>query len=242
MHPLVLCYHAVSDGWNHQLSVGPAAFEGQLRSLRRRGFRGVDVETALDGPRRGLHVTFDDAYRSVANAIPILERLHVPATVYACPGYADEGRPLDVPELADEALAHPEELATMGWDELRGLVERGVEIGSHAVSHPHLPRLSEAEIEQELVDSRARLEDGLGRPCRFLAYPYGEHDARVRAAARRAGYVAAFALARTAPKSRDPFALTRVDIYRKDNAVTTTLKTSVLRRPVAALRRVARPG
>ena len=102
--------------------------------------------------------------------------------------------------------------------------------------------LSEAEIAQELADSRARLEDGLGRPCRFLAYPYGEHDERVRAAARRAGYVAAFALARTATKPRDPFALTRVDIYRKDNAVTTTLKTSVLRRPVAALRRVVRPG
>ena len=85
---------------------------------------------ALAALAAGCHVTFDDAYRSVANAIPILERLQVPATVFACPGYADEGRPLDVPELADEALAHPEELATMGWEELRGLVERGVEIGS----------------------------------------------------------------------------------------------------------------
>jgi peptidoglycan/xylan/chitin deacetylase (PgdA/CDA1 family) len=242
MQPLVLCYHAVSDGWNHQLSVGPAAFARQLRGLRRRGFRGVGAEAALDGARRGLHVTFDDAFRSVANAIPILERLHVPATVFACPAYVDEGRPLDVPELAAEALAHPEELATMGWDELRTLVERGVEIGSHAVSHPHLPRLSDAEIEQELSDSRARLEEGLGRPCRFLAYPYGEHDERVRAAAQRVGYAAAFALANTATKPRDLFALSRVDIYRKDNSVTTTLKTSFLRRPVGALRRIARPG
>ena len=241
MHPLVLCYHAVSDGWNHQLSVGPAVFERQLRGLRRRGFRGVGAEAALDGARRGLHVTFDDAYRSVANAIPILERLRVPATVFACPAYADEGRPLDVPELAAEALAHPEELATMGWEELRNLVELGVEIGSHTVSHPHLPRLSDAEIDQELSDSRARVEEGLGRPCRFLAYPYGEHDERVRAAARRVGYTAAYALANTAMKPRDFFALPRVDIYRKDNSVTTTLKTSFLRRPVAALRRLTQP-
>jgi peptidoglycan/xylan/chitin deacetylase (PgdA/CDA1 family) len=239
MRPLVLCYHAVSDGWDHQLSVGPAAFERQLRTLTLRGFRGVPADTALNGGR-GLHVTFDDAFRSVVNALPVLERLGLTATVFACAAYADEGRPLDVPELAAEASAHPEELATMSWDELRALTERGVEIGSHTVSHPHLPQLSEAEIRTELVDSRARFEDELGGPCRFLAYPFGEHDSRVRAAARRAGYAGAFALASTAPEPRDEFALPRVDLYRKDNRLSTILKTSPLRRPAAALRRALR--
>jgi peptidoglycan/xylan/chitin deacetylase (PgdA/CDA1 family) len=232
---LVLCYHAVSDGWDHQLSVGPAAFERQLRTLTLRGFRGVAADAALNGSR-GLHVTFDDAFRSVTNALPILERLRLPATVFACAAYADEGRPLDVPELAAEASAHPDELATMSWDELRALTDRGVEIGSHTVSHPHLPQLSEEEIRTELVDSRARFEDELGGPCRFLAYPFGEHDSRVRAAARRAGYAGAFALATGADK-RDDFALPRVDLYRKDNRLSTILKTSPLRRPAAALRR-----
>jgi peptidoglycan/xylan/chitin deacetylase (PgdA/CDA1 family) len=235
MRPLVLCYHAVSDGWEHQLSVGAGAFERQLRTLTLRGLRGVSADAVLDG-NRGIHVTFDDAFRSVVNALPILERLGVPATVFACAGYAEQGRPLDVPELAAEASAHPDELATMSWDELRALRERGVEIGSHTVSHPHLPQLSEAEIQSELTDSRARLEDELGEPCRFLAYPYGEHDARVRAAARRAGYAAAFALASTA-EPRDEFALSRVDLYRKDNRLSTILKTSMLRRPAAAVRR-----
>ena len=241
MRPLVLCYHAVSDGWEHQLSIGPAAFDRQLRALARRGFRGVTAEETLNGTR-GVHVTFDDAFRSVTNALPILERLRVPATVFACSAYADEGATLAVPELAAEASAHPEELATMGWDELRGLVERGVEIGSHTVSHPHLPLLSDAEIEGELADSRARLEERLGRPCRFLAYPFGEHDERVRAAARRVGYAAAFALAATATDSRDPYALPRVDLYRKDTTLSTALKTSFLRRPAAALRQVLQRG
>ena len=128
----------------------------------------------------------------------------------------------------------------MGWEELRGLVERGVEVGSHTVNHPHLPRLSDAEIEEELADSRGRLEEGLGRPCRILAYPYGEHDERVRVAAARVGYAAAFALASTAIP-RDSFALSRVDLYRRDGIVSTTLKTSFLRRPAAARRRVLRP-
>lgn len=232
---LVLCYHAISDGWDHQLSVGPAAFERQLRTLTLRGFRGVAADAALNGSR-GLHVTFDDAFRSVTNALPILERLRLPATVFACAAYADEGRPLDVPELAAEASAHPDELATMSWDELRALTDRGIEIGSHTVSHPHLPQLSEEEIRTELVDSRARFEDELGGPCRFLAYPFGEHDSRVRAAARKAGYAGAFALANGAD-NRDDFALPRVDLYRKDNRLSTILKTSPLRRPAAALRR-----
>ena len=124
----------------------------------------------------------------------------------------------------------------MTWDELRALTERAVEIGSHTLNHPHLPQLSEAEIGTELVDSRARFEDELRGPCRFLAYPYGEHDSRVRAAARRAGYAAAFALA-TGADNRDDFALPRVDLYRKDNRISTILKTSPLRRPAAAVRR-----
>jgi peptidoglycan/xylan/chitin deacetylase (PgdA/CDA1 family) len=231
----VLCYHAVSDGWEHQLSVGPAAFERQLRTLALCGLRGAPADAAVNRGR-GLHVTFDDAFRSVANAVPILERLGLPATVFACAAYADEGRPLAVPELAAEASAHPEELATMSWDELRALAERGVEIGSHTVSHPHLPQLSEAEIRDELAESRSRFEDELGRPCRFVAYPYGEHDSRARAAARRAGYGLAFALASTA-QPRDDFALPRIDLYRKDNRISTILKTSPLRRPVAAVRR-----
>ena len=82
----------------------------------------------------------------------------------------------------------------MDWDELRSLADDGIEIGSHTVSHPHLTRLDDATLRLELVDSRERVEDEIGRPCRFLAYPFGEEDGRVRRAARDAGYEAAFAL------------------------------------------------
>ncbi len=242
--PLVLCYHAVSETWEHALSVRPAAFERQLRSLAWRGYRGVSASDALTAGGRAVHVTFDDAYKSVANALPVLEQLGLPATVFACAGYADTGRPLAVPELAGEAAAHPDELATMDWDELRALAERGVEVGSHTVSHPHLPRLSDAEIDSELRESRTQIEDELGRPCRVMAYPYGEHDARVRAGAQRAGYDVAHSLASQTPrKEGGPFAVRRIDLYRGDGVVVTTLKTSILRNPAeSALGFVRRRG
>ena len=242
MQPLVLCYHGISDFWNHQLAVTTDAFEQQLRLLLRRGYRPVPAAETVAGRGRVLHVTFDDAYRNVADAVPILERLQVPATVFACTGFASDGRPLDVPEVASAAAADPEHMATMDWDMLRGLVERGVDIGSHTINHPHLPQLADEELDRELRDSRSRLEDQLGRPCKFLAYPYGDDDERVYRAAERAGYEGAFSL-RGADR-HDRFAIPRVDIYRKDTSLHVWLKTSFLRgaavRVASGLRRVGR--
>jgi peptidoglycan/xylan/chitin deacetylase (PgdA/CDA1 family) len=232
--PLVLCYHSISDAWEHALAVAPRAFERQLRSLLRRRYRPLAAGELLAGSRRGLHVTFDDAYRSVLGAVPTLRRLGLPATVFASTGFAEGGRPLDVPELAAEAAAQPHELATMTWDELRGIAADGVEIGSHTISHPHLTRLSDADLDRELGDSRTQLEDELGRPCRFFAYPYGEHDRRVRDAVRRAGYQAAFALAAGADRG-DPYALPRIDLYRRDSLLRATLKTSFVKPHGSAL-------
>jgi peptidoglycan/xylan/chitin deacetylase (PgdA/CDA1 family) len=211
---LVLCYHAVSDGWEHSLSVRPAAFERQLRFLVCL-YRPVTAAEIVHGRGRLLHVTFDDAFRSVDAALPALERLGVPATVFACTDLAGEGLPLAVPELAAEAAAHPAELSTHAWERLRELADRGVVIGSHTCSHPHLPRLGDDELDRELQESRACLEDELGRPCRFLAYPFGDEDGRVRAAARRAGYESAFALPGDVA-APDDFAVPRLGVWRRD--------------------------
>jgi peptidoglycan/xylan/chitin deacetylase (PgdA/CDA1 family) len=232
--PIVLCYHAVSGSWEDPLSVRPGTLELQVRSLLWRGYRPGRAADALAGRGRILHVTFDDAYRSVENALPRLDRLGVPVTVFACPDYADDGRPLAVPELEAEAEAHPRELATMDWSMLRGLVDDGVEVGSHTVTHAHLTRLSDADLERELRGSRERLEDELGRPCRYLAYPYGESDARVEAAARDAGYEGAFALPGIGrPLNR--YAFPRLGIWRKDGLSRMTLKASPLVRRLVGM-------
>jgi peptidoglycan/xylan/chitin deacetylase (PgdA/CDA1 family) len=218
VRPLVLCYHAVSDTWPHQLSVTPEALEAQLQLLLRHGYRPVTVAEAVSGSGKLLHVTFDDAFTSVQQALPILERLGVPATVFACTGYADDPRPLSVTELADELHTHADELRTMSWGELRELDGRdGIEVEAHTVSHPHLPALSDEELEEELTASKRRLEEELDRPCRFLAYPFGDCDDRVRAATRSAGYEAAFGLPGD-PTGNDRFDLFRVGVWRRDGA------------------------
>lgn len=218
----------MSDGWPDPLAVRPRLFERQLRSLLRRGFRSVPAADALSRTGRLLHVTFDDAFRTVLKALPILERLGAHATVFACSGYAAEGRPLLIRELATRARGYEEELATMDWDALRAAAERGVEIGSHTIGHVHLPQLSDAELRRELDESREQIGDELRRPCRFLAYPFGESDERVEAAARAAGYAAAFSLRPRRGSPLDPYAVPRVDVYRADGPLRFRLKTSGL--------------
>jgi peptidoglycan/xylan/chitin deacetylase (PgdA/CDA1 family) len=232
---LILCYHSVSKVWPHPLSVTPDAFRRQVTSLARAGLPPLSAQALADGSRRGVHVTFDDAYRDILAVVPLLEKLRLPTTVFASTAYADDGRALDVPELAGDVAAQPDALATMTWAELRELAERAIEIGSHTVTHPHLTQLSDDELDRELRESRARIEDELGRPVRLLAYPYGEHDARVHAAARRAGYAAAFA---QWPGSsvRNAYALPRVSFYRADSLRRAMFKTTKLGPPLASAR------
>ena len=232
---LALCYHSVSDGWDHALSVTPAEFREQVTSLARSGVPPVSAEALARGERRGLHVTFDDAYKDVLAVLPLLEELRLPTTVFVSTAFADEGRPLAVPELAADAAAYPDLLATMDWDELRGIAERGVEIGGHTVSHPHLRELGDAELGRELGESKQRIEDEIGRPARLLAYTYGEHDDRVQEAVRRAGYAVAFAQW-PGSSMRNPFALPRVSVYRGDSLRRVTLKTTRLGPLIASAR------
>ena len=160
--PLIVCYHAVSETWPDPLAVEPRMLEAQLRAFLRYGFRPVTGSQVLTEGRRLLHVTFDDAFRSVLGALPVLERLKIPATVFACPSLADSGLPLAVSELEEAIARYPTELCTMRWEELKELSAHGVTIGSHTLSHPHLTKLSDRELHLELRESRERIEDELG--------------------------------------------------------------------------------
>jgi peptidoglycan/xylan/chitin deacetylase (PgdA/CDA1 family) len=167
---------------------------------------------------RRVRASFDDAFRSAASVFPALMESGIPITIFVCSGYARAGAPLTIPELEGD---DPAELATMTWDELRGHVGRGIDIGSHGMRHAHLARLTDEELRRELLDSKHEIEDELGLDCPHLAYPYGEHDERVRAAARAAGYERAYGLV---DDGRDPYALRRLDLYRRHTPVRALLR------------------
>ena len=51
-----------------------------------------------------------------------------------------------------------------------------VTIGSHDMNHVPLPNSSYDEQERELVDSKKMIEELIGLPVKYLAYPYGQHN------------------------------------------------------------------
>lgn len=217
----MLCYHALSPDWPAALSTTPERFEEQLEWLVGRGYRGATFAQALSDPpaKRTLAVTFDDGYRSVLElAKPIMDRLGLPGSIYVPTSHAGKPGPM-VWEGIDQWLGgpHEHELHCLGWDELRGLADAGWEVGSHTRSHPHLTRLGDPELADELEGSRAACEEGLGRPCRTIAYPYGDVDARVVEAARRAGYQAAASLPTGRFSRGEPLDWPRVGVYNADD-------------------------
>lgn len=188
---LVLCYHAVSDGWSSYLAVTPHQMARQLGFLVDRGFRGATFEQAVTSPpaRRTLAVTFDDGYRSVmTHALPILERLGLPGTVFVPTDFVGRDGPMSWPGI-ERWLGgpHEEELVGMSWQELRSLTEAGWEIGSHTCSHPRASQLDDDALLRELSESRRICEEQLGA-CLSLALPYGDGDERAIPAAEEAGY------------------------------------------------------
>src|SRR3954451_879132 len=184
---LVLCYHALSPDWPAALSTTPERFREQLELLLARGYRGATFAGALAAPAGGrtFAVTFDDAYRSVLErARPIMDELGVPGTVFVPTDWAGSPEPMRW-EGIDQWLGgpHEPEMVCMRWQELRELLGAGWEVGSHTCSHPHLTRFDAGSLKRELVGSRKACSEGLGAPCRSIAYPYGDVNARVVAAA-----------------------------------------------------------
>jgi peptidoglycan/xylan/chitin deacetylase (PgdA/CDA1 family) len=93
-----------------------------------------------------------------------------------------------------------------GWDELRQLDAALVTVGSHSMTHPILPSMSDGEIEIELRDSRRMIEAKLAGSAEFFSYPNGDVDERTLASVRRHYRAAVTSNAGT-----------RVDPYRMPN-------------------------
>jgi len=224
---LVLCYHAVSERWPASLSVTPEALRRQLTALVDAGWQGTRFTRALtEAPaRRALVVTFDDAFVSVgALAAPVLAELGLPGTLFVPTDWP--GRRMVWPGIDGwVGTEHEPELQAMGWDAIGELADAGWEVGAHTCSHPRLTQVADDDVlRHELVDGRAAVERELARPCRSIAYPFGDVDDRVRSAAAAAGYEAGAGLGAQAFVRASRLEWPRVGVYHEDGALRFRLK------------------
>jgi len=187
--PTVLVHHGVGDATPESDPVGlvvpPDKLRSQLRLLTRLGYRFRTAEDLLANngtfppPSDTACATFDDGLVSdLRVAAPLLEELGIRGSFYICPGLWG----------SQHALINGEGGRLLTRDETAELSARGMEVGSHAMTHGDLRKLDDAALDAELTESKAAIEEVTGKGCRVIAYPFGLHDERVESAAMRAGY------------------------------------------------------
>jgi peptidoglycan/xylan/chitin deacetylase (PgdA/CDA1 family) len=249
-----LCYHSIAPEGPRYLTISADLFERQLALLRRRGYRSGDLDALAElsagrvvGPTAFL--TFDDGFvDNFETALPLLREHGFGAFVFVLPPLLDTGGNFEWPEMAEDLERHRETMRSVTWPMLEQMREGGFEVGSHTLSHPHLPRLAGEELREELWQSRAAIKERLGS-CDTIAYPFGEWSPEVAAAAADCGYSFAFTLPTVSgQRQATPLSIPRVNVDYRDDERRFAAKLSpwgrrlLLSSAVAAVRRRRRGG
>lgn len=112
-------------------------------------------------PKPIVSLTFDDAFTNFYhNALPLFDKYDMDGTIYL---------------VSQDFNAQDYMTPT----QLNALKAYGFEMGSHSVTHAHLPQLSLEELRFELEESKRVIEERLGGKIEHFATPYGEYNDQV---------------------------------------------------------------
>ena len=121
----------------------------------------------VDTPEQAVAISFDASWGAehTEEILDILDRYGVKTTFFLVNLWLE-----DYPEMAKEIAA------------------RGHEIGLHSATHPDMAGLSREQIERELADNYAMIEQTTGCTPALFRPPYGSYNDTVITAARDAGF------------------------------------------------------
>ncbi len=205
----ILMYHVIASPPSSapfpELFVKPRVFAAQVRWLARHGYHAVTLRRVYDFwrlgyalPRKPVVLSFDDGYLGDdTHARPVL----------AAVGW---------PGVLNLEVRNFETVADLPAWRVRRLIAAGWEIDAHTITHPDLTTVGTAQLTHEVSGSRVIIRRTFGVPVDFFCYPAGRYDARVIAAVRRAGYLAATTVNEGYARPGNLFALSRVRVNGSD--------------------------
>lgn len=185
---VVYCYHSISnDGW--RFSVTPEEFRKQIKFLLKdqMPLRAEDLPAYMRGEKmltkNAFVITFDDGYEDIFQVRDFLKENNIFPTIFV---------------LSNTDSANREEMETdrafLSTSQIKELKEGGWEVGSHSKTHPNLELISSADMWEEVGGSKRGLEERLGFPIEYFAYPKGVYTKDVLSAVKDAGYNLGFSV------------------------------------------------
>ncbi|WP_028400139.1 polysaccharide deacetylase family protein [Ectobacillus panaciterrae] len=165
----ILMYHGIDEYHGHgikSLFVSPAKFEAQMKYLKDNGYTLLTFEnwSDINKVNKPIFITFDDGLKDNINALAIFQKLK-----------DDHFQPTATEYLFPNALNTPGFLTT---DDVKMMANSGIfSVQSHTLNHANLPFVP--NMEEEIRDSKTRIEEITGKPVISIAYPVGLYDDRV---------------------------------------------------------------
>jgi peptidoglycan/xylan/chitin deacetylase (PgdA/CDA1 family) len=201
----IFTYHSIDESGS-VISTSPETFRRQMEALAASGAKAVPLRDIGAHPE-AVAITFDDGFGNFADhALPVLERLSLPASVFVVSGYS--GKRNNWPGQQPECP----ELPLLSWSALRDLPP-AISLGAHSITHPDLRALNDAELLHEVRGSRLEVEQATGRAVSTFAYPYGAVDRRSAAVVRSEFTIACGTRLRYVGADADRAVLPRLDVY-----------------------------
>jgi len=135
----------------------------------------IAILVGAELPHNPILLTFDDGNENTYSTVfPILQKYGFKGTSYIVYNYVGAKN-------------------FMNRDQIRELYAAGWEIGSHSISHVDLTKRLDRQ-EDEIIESRRKLQILLDVPISTFAYPYGAYDHLSLYYMNFAGYLAAVGL------------------------------------------------
>lgn len=105
----------------------------------------------------------------------------------------------------------------MNWNEVNQIINAGVEVGSHTVTHPPLATLLRRDLDRELQQSRTAFFNNTGKEAKVISYPVGSYNQEVKEASLLAGYNFGLAVNHKVfdMEGGDIFEIPRVELYNE---------------------------
>lgn len=184
----ILTYHKFCTGESlDAYTINIDLFKEHMEYLKENDYRVISISELLNCiennffPEKPVIITIDDGFKSVYNlAYPILKEYGFSATLFLYTNFIGNG---------------PNQLS---WKEIKEMLDQGLEIGSHSVSHTNLLNMKKNEsyldyinrTKKEIFLSKAILERNTGSSIVSFAYPYGVYSQEIIMLAKQAEYKA----------------------------------------------------